>query len=94
MLISRHAEPILRQLRQGYPVIAITGPQQSGKTTLARMVFGDYPYASLEDPDQREFASSDPRGFLALFPDGAVLDEAQRCPALFSYNPYCRRVDS
>ena len=58
-------------------MVAITGPRQSGKTNRA--------YASLEDPDTCDFATTDPRGFLAQFPDGAVLDEAQRCPELFSY---------
>ncbi len=84
-MIPRDAEPILRELVQGYPVVAITGPRQSGKTTLARAVFADKPYVSLEEPDQREFVDEDPRGFLARFPDGAVLDEVQRCPSLFSY---------
>jgi uncharacterized protein len=63
----------------------MTGPRQSGKTTLARAAFPDKRYVSLEDPDTRDFALGDPRGFLAQFPEGAVLDEAQRCPALFSY---------
>ncbi len=66
-------------------MLALTGPRQSGKTTLARALAEGRPYASLEDPDVREFASTDPRGFLGQFPDGAVLDEVQRCPALFSY---------
>ncbi len=85
MLIPRTAEASLRRLAGGYPVLAVTGPRQSGKTTLSRLLFADKPYVSLEDLDQREFASQDPRGFLAQFPDGAVLDEAQRCPDLFSY---------
>jgi predicted AAA+ superfamily ATPase len=68
-----------------YPVVAITGPRQSGKTTLARAAFADKPYVSLEDPDIRAYALDDPRGFLAQFPDGAVFDEAQRVPELFSY---------
>jgi predicted AAA+ superfamily ATPase len=65
--------------------VAIAGPRQSGKTTLARAQFPDKPYASLENPDEREFALSDPRRFLDRFPDGAILDEVQRCPALFSW---------
>jgi hypothetical protein len=52
---------------------------------LARELGGDRPYASLENPDVRRFADEDPRGFLSQFPDGAVLDEIQRCPPLFSY---------
>lgn len=84
-MIPRHAEPTLRALARYYPVIALTGPRQSGKTTLARSAFPNRPYASLEDLDLREFAAGDPRGFLAQYPDGAVLDEAQRIPGLFSY---------
>ena len=65
--------------------MAITGPRQSGKTTLARATFPQKPYLSLEDPDVRAAAESDPRGLLAAFPEGAILDEAQRAPQLFSY---------
>ncbi|ULQ45256.1 ATP-binding protein [Flagellatimonas centrodinii] len=68
-----------------YPIVTVTGPRQSGKTTLCRMAFPDKPYVSLEPLDTREFARDDPRGFLAQYPDGAILDEAQRVPALFSY---------
>ena len=84
-MIARSSISTLRRLARGFPVVAITGPRQSGKTTLARAIFADKPYISLEDPEEREFADTDPRGFLARFPDGAVFDEAQRCPALFSY---------
>ena len=76
---------VLRKFAAGYPVLAVTGPRQSGKTTLVRATFPEKPYVSLEDPDQLESATSDPRGFLGLYPDGAVLDEAQRCPSLFSF---------
>ncbi|MGA2083348.1 MAG: ATP-binding protein [Holophaga sp.] len=68
-----------------YPVVTLTGPRQSGKTTLCRMLFPDKPYLNLEALDVREFALSDPRGFLAEIPEGAVLDEVQQAPALFSY---------
>ena len=68
-----------------YPVISITGPRQSGKTTLARMLFPKKPYANLESPDLRQLAMEDPRGFLNRFPDGAVFDEIQRTPLLPSY---------
>lgn len=84
-MIPRDAHTILQTFAAGFPIVGITGPRQSGKTTLARAVFGDRPYASLEDPDTRAFATDDPRGFLKGFPDGAVLDEVQRCPSLFSY---------
>ncbi|MBM3342069.1 MAG: ATP-binding protein [Betaproteobacteria bacterium] len=83
--IPRHAAPALRKLARGFPIVAITGPRQSGKTTLARETFPQKPYVSLEDPDERAFAASDARGFLARFPRGAILDEVQRAPALFSY---------
>lgn len=84
-MINRSATLTLKKMAKGYPVITITGPRQSGKTTLARFVFAHKPYVSLEEPDQMEFAQEDPRGFLAQYPDGAILDEVQRCPALFSY---------
>ena len=73
------------RLARGFPILALTGPRQSGKTTLARAIFSSKPYISLENPDEREFADQDPRRFLSRFPDGAVLDEVQRCPALFSW---------
>jgi predicted AAA+ superfamily ATPase len=81
----RHAAAALSQLRRYYPVIAVTGPRQAGKTTLVREAFSDRPYANLEEPDTREFARADPRGFLNQFPEGAVLDEVQRSPELFSW---------
>jgi predicted AAA+ superfamily ATPase len=84
-MIKRQAKTVLLDLAKGYPILAITGPRQAGKTTLAQSAFSDKRYVSLEDPDEREFADQDPRGFLARFPDGAILDEAQRCPNLFSY---------
>lgn len=63
----------------------MTGPRQSGKTTLVKMVFPDKPYVSLEELDVRDFAINDPRGFLNQYPNGAILDEVQRCTGLFSY---------
>ena len=68
-----------------YPTVTLIGPRQAGKTTLARKVFDGKPYASLEDPDVRALATSDPRSFLSRFPDGAILDEIQRVPSLLSY---------
>ena len=85
MVITRQAAATAHQLSLGFPVVAITGPRQSGKTTLAREVFAHLPYVNLEDPDTRELASSDPRRFLARFGSGAVLDEVQRVPRLLSY---------
>lgn len=84
-MIPRDAESTLRTLASGFPVVAVTGPRQSGKSTLVRAIFNDRPYVSLEDPDRREFATDDPRGFLGQFSQGAILDEVQRCPDLFSY---------
>lgn len=84
-MIKREAYNSLQRLARGFPIVAITGPRQAGKTTLAKMTFPDKPYLSLEDPDMRSLAEEDPRGLLARFPKGAVLDEAQRAPQLFSY---------
>ena len=84
-MIPRAAAATLKRLAKGFPVVALTGPRQSGKTTLARAVFAHKPYVSLENPDEREFALSDPRRFLARFKNGAVLDEVQRCPELMSW---------
>ncbi len=85
MMIPRAATQFLRKLAKGWPVVAVTGPRQSGKTTLVCAVFPAKSYVSLEDPDQMEFARKDPRGFLSRFPEGAIFDEVQRCPELFSY---------
>ena len=84
-MIPRTAHTTLKRMAKGFPVIAITGPRQSGKTTLARAAFPDKPYLSLEDPDMRLLAESDPRGLLSRFPDGVILDEVQRTPELLSY---------
>jgi predicted AAA+ superfamily ATPase len=85
MIIPRTIEPIVASLAATHPVLTITGPRQSGKTTLCRRVFPDKPYVNLEAPDVRRFAQDDPRGFLATYPDGAILDEIQRVPDLLSY---------
>lgn len=85
MLIQREiGESVLRRSKE-YPVISITGPRQSGKTTLAKMLFPDHAYISLERPDYREQAEEDPNRFLRSFHDGVILDEVQRAPDLFSY---------
>lgn len=84
-MYPRDAASTLNRLAIGFPIVAIAGPRQSGKTTLARMQFPGKPYISLENPDERDFALSDPRRFLARFPEGAIFDEVQRCPALFSW---------
>ena len=84
-MLPRTASDTLKRLARGFPILALTGPRQSGKTTLARAVFPEKPYVSLENPDEREFAEQDPRRFLARFAEGAILDEVQHCPGLFSW---------
>ena len=81
----RLAEKLLKQYSRQFRSLAVVGPRQSGKTTLVKKVFPSKPYVSLEDPDERLFASSDPKAFLARFKNGAILDEVQRAPELFSY---------
>ncbi|MEI9912929.1 MAG: ATP-binding protein [Bacteroidota bacterium] len=84
-MIKRIAEARLKKLASAFRSVAVVGPRQSGKTTLCRLVFPGKPYISLENPDTLEFAQTDPRGFLAQFKKGAILDEAQKAPHLFSY---------
>jgi predicted AAA+ superfamily ATPase len=84
-MINRTATSRLLELCQISKVIAITGPRQSGKTTLVKSVFPSKPYVNLENPDTRQFSIDDPRGFLEQYSEGAILDEAQRNPELFSY---------
>jgi uncharacterized protein len=84
-MIARVLETRLRAMARKFPVVTVTGPRQSGKTTLCRAVFPDKPYVSLEAPDVQEFARRDPRGFLSERRGGAVLDEIHRVPELLSY---------
>ena len=84
-MIKRDLEKTISDLLAGFPIVTITGPRQSGKTTLAQCIFQGKPYFSLEDPDVRRMALDDPRAFLNQLPDGGVLDEVQRAPELFSY---------
>ncbi len=84
-MIRRNLETVLKKAAQQYPVVTLTGPRQSGKTTLVQAAFPQHDYASLEEPDVRAFALEDPRGFLGQFTGGVILDEVQRAPDLFSY---------
>lgn len=84
-MIARTLTAKLTALAQKFQVITLTGPRQSGKTTLVRAAFPDLPYVSLEEPDIRQIALTDPRGFLSNYPAGAILDEVQHTPDLFSY---------
>ena len=85
MYIKRDIESTLLKFAKQYPVITITGPRQSGKTTLCRHTFPDKKYVSLENMDSREFAMTDPRGFLSEYSGGVIIDEVQRVPDLLSY---------
>ena len=84
-MVPRALSSKLEEAARSFPVVTVTGPRQSGKSTLVQHVFPDYRYISLEDPDMREAASDDPRSFLARFNRKAIIDEAQRVPELFSY---------
>jgi predicted AAA+ superfamily ATPase len=83
-MIPRLAAPRVLRLLEGFPVVTVTGPRQSGKTTLVRTLLPHKPYVTLESPAQREFARLRPEEFLRQFPGGAVIDEAQNAPELFS----------
>jgi predicted AAA+ superfamily ATPase len=84
-MIPRQLTPELVRSAAQMPVVTLTGPRQSGKTTLCRQAFPRKPYVNLEPLDTRELARSDPRGFLAEHADGAILDEIQNVPELLSY---------
>jgi len=85
MYIDREIEAEILKGVSGFPVITITGPRQSGKTTMIKHLFPDKKYISLEDPDNYEIAKTDPRGLLNKYLDGIILDEVQRVPELLSY---------
>ena len=82
-MIHRAAEDALRRLASQFPVVGVTGPRQSGKTTLTRAVFPEKKYVTFDDRPMRELAASNPKDFLMAFPDGAIIDEAQKVPDLF-----------
>lgn len=83
--VNRTIESKIRSMLDKFPVLALTGPRQSGKTTLLRNMLPDYRYVSLENTDDRFFAETDPLGFLAKYNSEVIIDEAQRVPSLFSY---------
>ena len=84
-MIARTIQQRLLSLWRSYPVVAVTGPRQSGKTTLSRATFPDFGYVNLESPDVRQMAETDARAFLKTFPPPLIIDEAQRVPNLLSY---------
>jgi predicted AAA+ superfamily ATPase len=84
-MVDRDVEPRLKMLAKEFPALVLTGPRQSGKSTICKKVFAHLPYTTLESPDIKAFALEDPRGFLKQFPKGAVLDEIQNCPPITSY---------
>lgn len=84
-MIERELADKLKYLSTKYPFVLLTGPRQSGKSTLAKATFSDYTYVSLEDIDNKAFASEDPRGFISTYPDKTIIDEVQKVPSLLSY---------
>lgn len=85
MILQREIITAINLLVDKYPIIAVTGPRQSGKTTLLKYMFPEYRYVSLENPDVRSFAATDPNGFLKEYSEYVIFDEVQRVPSLFSY---------
>ncbi len=85
IMIIRQIVKVINALKDKFPVIALTGPRQSGKTTLLKNTFPDYEYISLEDPNNRDFAQTDPKSFLKRYANHVIFDEVQRVPHLFSY---------
>ena len=85
IMISRTIESTVQELATQFSAVTITGPRQSGKSTLCKKLFPSHPYANLEEMATRSFAADDPKAFLGQYPNGAVIDEVQRCPELLSY---------
>ena len=84
-MIKRHLSNTLVKASSQLPIVSVTGPRQSGKTTMIKAQFPDYEYLSLEEPDKREWATNDPRNFLKQYRKYVIFDEVQRAPELFSY---------
>src|SRR5690606_11162447 len=85
MFIKRRIDEVIERTKNKFPILAITGPRQSGKTTLLKQLFPEYRYISLEDPNTRQFAESDAIAFLDTYDRYVILDEVQRVPMLSSY---------
>lgn len=92
VFIKRQISQKLREMAKKFPIVAVVGPRQSGKTTLVKNIFPKFRLVSLEDLDNRAFADKDPRGFLDTYDEKSIIDEAQKSPTLFSYLQ--TRVDS
>lgn len=84
-MIKRDIADKIRLMSEKFPIVTVTGPRQSGKSTLLKSMFPDYRYVSLENPDMRLFATQDPKGFIKTFYSHVIIDEAERVPQLFSY---------
>ena len=84
-MIARTLQKKILYLSTKFPFVLVTGPRQSGKSTLVRHSFPEYAYVSLEEPDNRSFAEEDPRGFISEYSDKTIIDEVQRVPKLLSY---------
>lgn len=84
-MVERTIAPLLKDLFRRYPFVTVTGPRQSGKTTLCRTALPELAYVNLESPEHRQFAEQDPKRFLATWPSGVILDEIQRVPSLLSW---------
>lgn len=84
-ILRRQIGEPFKSLLSKYPILALTGPRQSGKTTFLKHALPDYRYVSLEDTDERAFATDDPAGFLKKYDSKVIFDEVQRTPNLFSY---------
>ena len=84
-MITRAITPKVVELLEKFPIVAIAGPRQSGKTTLSKILKPNYKYVNLENLSNREFAKTDPMGFLQTYQNGVIIDEIQNVPSLFSY---------
>ena len=84
MILHRSMSAIAAHLLKKYPILTITGPRQSGKSTFAKMLKPDFDYVNLEDVDYRRFAQKDPKGFLQRYPKNCIIDEVQNVPELLS----------